>query len=136
VHVLKIGNDETGRVNPGNTEVLETAPLGGSIQGYCTIIGHHSQGMVCEVTVTGTATGAATGNAAGNAAAEHNHEAVAGDNPHVTVPSMAELGTHREGFKAFGDSLKPAPSTTVHEYTWVATEERREVAPGIEQVQW
>ena len=24
----------------------------------------------------------------------------------------------------------------MHEYTWVATEEKREVAPGIEQVQW
>ena len=136
VHDLKIGNDETGRVNPGNTAVLETAPLGESIQGYCTIVGHHSQGMVFDVTVTGTATGTATGNAAGNAAGEHNHEAVAGDNPHVTVPSMAELGTQREGFKAFDASLKPALSTTVHEYTWVATEEKREVAPGIEQVQW
>src|SRR5699024_4220862 len=47
-----------------------------------------------------------------------------------------ELGTQREGFKAFDASLKPAPSITVHEYTWVATEEKREVAPGIEQVQW
>src|SRR5690625_480986 len=74
VHDLKIGNDETGRVNPGDTAVLETAPLGESIQGYCTIVGHHSQGMVFDAAVTGTDTGKATGNAADNDEGAHSHE--------------------------------------------------------------
>ena len=142
VHDLKIGRDETGRVNPGETTVLETAAIAKDMQGYCTIVGHHSQGMVFDVAVTDAAPAGedeAAGDAAGSVAgdsAQHNHESAAGDNPHVTVPSMAQLGTSREGFEAFDARLAPAPSDSVHEYTWVATEEVREVAPGVEQLQW
>lgn len=127
VHDLKIGGDETGRVNPGETAVLETVAIDQNIQGYCTIVGHFSQGMVFDVKVS---------DATGSDELEHDHEVVAGENPHVAVPSMAELGLNREGFEAFDPSLDPAPSHTVHEYTWVATEEVREVAPGVEQLQW
>lgn len=50
-HDLRIGNAQTPRVDPGRTQSLEYGPVGESIQGYCTIVGHRQLGMVFDVVV-------------------------------------------------------------------------------------
>ncbi|MDK4310264.1 multicopper oxidase domain-containing protein [Corynebacterium accolens] len=129
VHDLKIGDAETGRVDPGDTVQLDAGVIDSSIEGYCTIAGHRLQGMTFDVNV-----GDSTSSTGGH---DHHHHAVAGaSNPHVDVPSAAELGASREGFKAHDASLAPAANTTTHEETWSMTEEIVEVAPGVKQMQW
>ena len=51
VHDLKIGDAETGRVDPGDTVQLDAGVIESSIEGYCTIAGHRLQGMTFNVNV-------------------------------------------------------------------------------------
>ncbi|WP_430517002.1 cupredoxin domain-containing protein, partial [Corynebacterium striatum] len=89
VHDLKIGDNETGRVEPGKTVELDAGIINESTQGYCTIAGHKAQGMVLQINTTDDAAGAAStaGSAgeAGDAQHEHHHSA-----SHPDVPSAAE----------------------------------------------
>ena len=122
VHDLKIGDAETGRVDPGDTVQLDAGVIESSIEGYCTIAGHRLQGMTFNVNV---------GESAPRTGGHDHHHAVAGaSNPHVKVPSAAELGAFREGFNAYDASLAPAANTTVHAETWSMTEEIVEASPA------
>lgn len=127
VHDLKIGEAETGRVNPGDSVVLDAGVISETVEGYCTIAGHRTQGMTFDV-VAGDAPAGGSG---------ASSSVAGGANPHVDVPTAAErqsdLGPE---FAAFDPRLEAAPSGRVHEHTWVMTEEIREVAPGVEQKQW
>lgn len=134
VHDLKIGEAETGRINPGDSAVLDAGVIGQSIEGYCTIAGHRTQGMTFMVNVTGAAPGAGAGGGEQNAGAGAGAGA---ENPYVKVPTAAELEKDPgPDFQAFDPKLQPAPAATTHEYEWVITEETREVAPGVEQTRW
>ncbi|HCD4226894.1 TPA: multicopper oxidase domain-containing protein [Corynebacterium striatum] len=134
VHDLKIGDNETGRVEPGKTVELDAGIINESTQGYCTIAGHKAQGMVLQINTTDDAAGAAStaGSAgtAGDAQHEHHHSA-----SHPDVPSAAERTKKRDDFKAFDARLAKAEGTT-HEETWTMTEEEVEVAPGVKQTRW
>ncbi|APT93732.1 membrane protein [Corynebacterium phocae] len=134
VHDLKIGDVETGRVNPGDTVVLDTEPLTESIEGYCTIAGHKLHGMVFQVNVLD---GDQSDEQGGTAAHGHGEGTAAsgGGNPLVDVPTQAQRTAPREGFAAFDAALAPA-TAGVHEHRWVMTEEVQEVAPGVEQQRW
>lgn len=132
-HDLKIAGKETGRIKAGDTATLDAGVFNETTVGWCTIAGHRAQGMEFTVNVTDSAAAAPLAGASDGA---HNHE-VAAANPYITVPSSADrLKDPGEGFTAFDPKLDPAPTGKVHEYTWVATEEIREVAPGVEQAQW
>lgn len=50
-HDLRIGRDQTPRIDPGNEATLDYGPVGRDIQGYCTIVGHRASGMVFDVRV-------------------------------------------------------------------------------------
>lgn len=50
-HDLRIGDAQTPRIDPGRTQTLEYGPVGESIQGYCTIVGHRQLGMVFDIIV-------------------------------------------------------------------------------------
>lgn len=124
-HDLKINGAETGRIKAGDTVTLDAGVFNETTVGWCTIAGHRAQGMELTVNVAGSATGG------------HDHAMAPAANPHVEVPDSAKrLQDPGEGFQAFDPKLNPAPTGTTHEYTWVATEEVREVAPGVEQAQW
>ena len=57
VHDLRFPNGaRTGRVQPGDTAELLVGQLTETTTGWCTIAGHHAQGMEITVTVTGTTT--------------------------------------------------------------------------------
>ena len=124
VHDLKIGDAETGRVDPGETVQLDAGVIDSSVEGYCTIAGHKMQGMTFQVNV-------GDGPAAG-----HDHAVSSASNPHVDVPTAAELGAQRDDFSAFDATLQPAAETKTHKETWTMTEEVVEVAPGIKQMRW
>lgn len=51
-HDLRIGDQQTPRIDPGNEEILTFGPVSRDIQGYCTIVGHRAAGMVFDVRVT------------------------------------------------------------------------------------
>ena len=124
VHDLKIGDNETGRVEPGKTVELDAGLIEETSQGYCTIAGHKAQGMVFDVNVTDAP-------AEGDAMAGMHHHSAS----HPDVPSAAERTQEREGFKAF-DAVLPAAKATTHEETWTMTEDEVEVAPGVKQTRW
>lgn len=123
VHDLKIGDAETGRVDPGDTVALDAGVINESIEGLCTIAGHSIQGMKFMVNV-----GEGDAAAAGGAGAS-------GDEPIREVPTAADLTAPDDDFEAFDPKLASA-NGTVHEETWTMTEEIREVAPGVKQMQW
>ncbi|HIX79050.1 MAG TPA: multicopper oxidase domain-containing protein, partial [Candidatus Corynebacterium faecipullorum] len=127
VHDLKIGREETGRVEPGETVQLDAGVIEESVEGYCTIAGHKMQGMTFMVNVGESSSG------------EHDHagasESTDSAGAPATVPSAAERMSAREGFEAFDASLAPAQGD-LHEETWVMTEEEMEVAPGVRQTRW
>ena len=102
VHDLKIGDAETGRVDPGETVQLDAGVIDSSVEGYCTIAGHKMQGMTFQVNV-------GDGPAAG-----HDHAVSSASNPHVDVPTAAELGAQRDDFSAFDATLQPAAETKTH----------------------
>ena len=52
VHDLKIGDAETGRVDPGETVQLDAGVIDSSEEGYCTIAGHMT--MRCPLLATRT----------------------------------------------------------------------------------
>ena len=50
-HDLKLGNEYTGRIDPGDTVVHDFGVFTESTQGWCTIAGHKAMGMVFDVVV-------------------------------------------------------------------------------------
>lgn len=133
IHDLKIGDAESGRIDPGASTTFDAGVMTESVEGYCTIAGHKQQGMVFQVNVTGDASGEA-GSTGGISGHEHMMSA-GGSNPYVDVPDSATRTAARDGFTAIDPALAPV-SGTVHEERWVMTEETLEVAPGVEQVRW
>lgn len=52
-HDLKIGAEHSGGIPPGRTIVHDFGTFTEDTQGWCTLAGHKSQGMVYDVAVTG-----------------------------------------------------------------------------------
>lgn len=52
-HDLKIGAEHSGGIPPGRTIVHDFGTFTDYTQGWCTLAGHKSQGMVYDVAVTG-----------------------------------------------------------------------------------
>lgn len=121
-HDLTLNGVTTPLIDPGDTVTLDAGVFTDNTQGYCTVAGHKSQGMVFDVVVTGSAVSAA--------------EAPATDSL-VEVPSSAERLSHEITDAIWRDpELDPAPTGTVHDVEMTVTEEIREVAPGHRQLQW
>lgn len=117
-HDLKLGNEYTGRIDPGDTVVHDFGVFTESTQGWCTIAGHKAMGMVFDV-VVGSASPSATPSAA-------PRPVVAADGPD-------------SGLVYRDPALPPAPDAperTVHEHTWHVAESERQVAPGVTQPVW
>lgn len=130
-HDLKIGDDETGIIDPGETVTLETEPITASDQGYCTLPGHRAAGMVFDVEVTG------------GEGAEGDGAAVAtGPNTGVGKginPDDAELDPNAEpsaDHVVRDPNLEPAPGGDVHTLTLEARDVEMELAPGVKQMMW
>lgn len=117
-HDLKLGNEYTGRIDPGDTVVHDFGVFTESTQGWCTIAGHKAMGMVFDV-VVGSASPSTSPSAA-------PRPVVAADGPD-------------DGLVYRDPALPPAPDAperTVHEHTWHVAESERQVAPGVTQPVW
>ncbi|MCO6394330.1 multicopper oxidase domain-containing protein [Corynebacterium sp. MC-18] len=117
-HDLKLGNEYTGRIDPGDTVVHDFGVFTESTQGWCTIAGHKAMGMVFDV-VVGSASPSTSPSAA-------PRPVVAADGPD-------------DGLVYRDPALPPAPDAperTVHEHTWHVAKSERQVAPGVTQPVW
>ena len=52
-HDLKIGAEHSGAIPPGRTVVHDFGTFAEDTQGWCTLAGHKSQGMVYDIAVAG-----------------------------------------------------------------------------------
>ena len=122
VHDLVLATGQsTGRLAPGASATVDVGVVGRSIEGWCSIVGHRQQGMVLHIRTEG---GDDT---------DGGHAGHAGGGPAPKVDLLADPGPD---FVARDARLAPAPSGTVHRYTFEATEVAGDVAPGAEQTLW
>lgn len=129
-HDLSLNGVRTELIDPGDSATLDAGVVTGDLEGWCTVAGHRSQGMLLDVVVTDTS--ASSGGGLGD-----RPTAAVGSNPFAEVPTSADRLNHDITDTVFHDPvLPPAPASTVHELAFTVTEEIREVAPGHRQVQW
>jgi len=130
-HDLKIGSKQTPILKPGEKAVLKTTAMEATTQGYCTLPGHRSAGMVMDINVVGESGGANTQQVSQGAANTGIGEGI--DPNDAKIDPTAEPA---KGFKAKDPVLQPAPGGTVHDLTFEATDKDIEVAPGVTQKIW
>lgn len=136
-HDLSLNGVKTELIDPGDSATLDAGEIAGDTEGWCTVAGHRSQGMLLDVVVTDTDTGTGTGTTASPTGGHEDHRAAPGAAPVAEVPTSADRLNHDVTDAVFHDAvLPPAPASTIHELDLTVTEEVREVAPGHRQVQW
>ena len=112
----------TPRIVQGQEAVLDLGVVGGSRQGWCTVMGHKAMGMVFDIVVTG-------GGPAASASAPSSASAA----PSAALRPGAAFSSD---FTARDANLPTRPESGVHRLTWTITEAVAEVAPGVRQVRW
>ncbi len=118
-HDLVIGTARSPRVAPGDRTELDVGVVGGSILGYCSVVGHRQMGMTFEVVVDDEPVAAEPAPQDGNG---HHPGHPSGEAPPlagVLDPVLPPLGPQR-----------------VHRVTLTARELPLEVAPGVWQRRW
>ncbi len=124
-HDLVIGEHETGRVQPGETAVLDAGVITESIQGYCSVAGHKQMGMTIDIVVVESA-GPSDGGRTSDPHAEHTGPTAIPDGAgEIDEPISAEL-----------PALETGEGPVTHEVTLTVTEVPLEVAPGLYQTRW
>ncbi|WP_408015941.1 multicopper oxidase domain-containing protein [Rhodococcus chondri] len=123
-HDLVLANGtRTGRIAPGDTATLDAGVIGSAVDGWCSVAGHRRMGMTLTVRPTGS-----PGNSAHT---EHGSDATSPAS-HDVARSLAT--DPDAGFAAY-DPVTP-PAEADHRITLAATDETREVSPGITQRLW
>ncbi|AXH96531.1 multicopper oxidase domain-containing protein [Ornithinimicrobium avium] len=134
LHDLQLLGQRTPRLSAGETATLDVGVVTGSVQGWCTIVGHRQMGMVLDVVVTGGGTDAA----AATTHPDHGGAGTAGTAGGTAYPAPVRIDPDATVGHPVDPVLPPltTKSGTVHRLTMTATEEELEVAPGITQVRW
>lgn len=119
-HDLVIGDVQSSRVQPGQSETINFGTQSYSQEGYCSVAGHRQMGMTLDVVVDGSEAG--TGGHDSHAATQ-------------TIPDVdgAEIG---EVYPAALEPLPESDGPVTHEVTFTVTEVPLEVAPGLWQTRW
>lgn len=117
-HDLKIGDVETGRIQPGQTVTTNFGVMTTTQQGYCTVAGHREMGMTLDVVVLG-------GSEADHSAHTPQSSIAPPDGAVVSEPIPAEL-----------PPLGADNGPVTHEVTLTVTEVPLEIAPGLYQTRW
>jgi nitrite reductase (NO-forming) len=143
-HDLRLATGErTPLLGAGQSAVLKLAPLGGQVEGWCTVAGHRAAGMTMRIVPVGALAGPGTG-AAGNAGAgegtaEHGAHGAHGAADAAGAPQAGlDLGVPvSAGWRPYDAVLKPAPGGAEHEVE-IRVDDRAvlEVAPGVRQRMW
>ncbi|MEO3785517.1 multicopper oxidase domain-containing protein [Actinocorallia sp. B10E7] len=124
-HDLRLATGEqTPLLSAGESATLTLPPLTGPVEGWCTVAGHRAAGMTMQIKVTGDP-----------AATHSDHSQHSGMN--VMDGSALDLAADPSpSWKPYDAALRPAPGGTEHKVELHATEEKPEVAPGVEQEMW
>ena len=145
-HDLTFDNGATtGVINPGETKTVDAGIISADQEGYCSVAGHRSLGMVFKVKVTGaSANQVAQGGHNHGSAGTHNH-AASGSTPTLMTVANSKIDMSAapgSGYK-YRDPNIPAPNTatqvngkTVRKVTLEVEEVDREVAPGVTVHMW
>lgn len=140
-HDLTFDNGATtGTINPGETKTVDAGVITADQEGYCSVAGHRSLGMVFKV----KATGASSQQVASGDHTNHNHAAT-GNVPTLMTVANGKIDMSAapgSGYK-YRDPNIPAPNTatqvngkTVRKVTLEVEEVDREVAPGVTVHMW
>jgi len=122
-HDLKVeGTTGTEMIKPGASADVVIGPFTASTSAWCTVPGHKEAGMVMAINVVGGSGGDSSG-APPTTAMSHGAMIDAKAKPSQTWEPRDPV-------------LPPAPSGTVHEVAFDATEVEMEVAPGVTQMMW
>ncbi len=120
-HDLVLANGaKTRRLRPGTSQTLDAGVLAGSLDGWCSVVGHRQMGMRFTVRVIG-----------GSASAHP-----ASPSPTATTTPVDLHGTPGPDVRATDARLAPATKTTTHRVTLTVTEAELQVAPGVWQRRW
>lgn len=145
-HDLTFDNGATtGVINPGETKTVDAGVITADQEGYCSVAGHRSLGMVFKVKATGaSANQVAQGDHNHGSAGGHNH-AASGSTPTLMTVANSRIDMSAapgSGYK-YRDPNIPAPNTaeqvngkTVRKVTLEVEEVDREVAPGVTVHMW
>lgn len=145
-HDLTFDNGATtGTINPGETKTVDAGVITADQEGYCSVAGHRSLGMVFKVKATGaSANQVAQGGHNHGSAGTHNH-AASGSTPTLMTVANSKIDMSAapgSGYK-YRDPNIPAPNTaekvngkTVRKVTLDVQEVDREVAPGVTVHMW
>ena len=145
-HDLTFDNGATtGTINPGETKTVDAGVITADQEGYCSVAGHRSLGMVFKVKATGaSANQVAQGDHNHGSAGTHNHAATG------NVPTLMTVANGKIDMSAapgsgyqYRDPNIPALNTatqvngkTVRKVTLEVQEVDREVAPGVTAHMW
>ena len=145
-HDLTFDNGATtGTINPGETKTVDAGVITADQEGYCSVAGHRSLGMVFKVKATGaSANQVAQGGHNHGSTGTHNH-AASGSTPTLMTVANSRIDMSAapgSGYK-YRDPNIPAPNTatqvngkTVRKVTLEVEEVDREVAPGVTVHMW
>ena len=145
-HDLTFDNGATtGTINPGETKTVDAGIISADQEGYCSVAGHRSLGMVFKVKATGaSANQVAQGGHNHGSTGTHNHAAT-GSTPTLMTVANSRIDMSAapgSGYK-YRDPNIPAPNTatqvngkTVRKVTLEVEEVDREVAPGVTVHMW
>ena len=145
-HDLTFDNGATtGVINPGETKTVDAGVITADQEGYCSVAGHRSLGMVFKVKATGaSANQVAQGDHNHGSTGTHNH-AASGSTPTLMTVANSRIDMSAapgSGYK-YRDPNIPAPNTatqvngkTVRKVTLEVEEVDREVAPGVTVHMW
>ena len=145
-HDLTFDNGATtGVINPGETKTVDAGVITADQEGYCSVAGHRSLGMVFKVKATGaSANQVAQGDHNHGSTGTHNH-AASGSAPTLMTVANSRIDMSAapgSGYK-YRDPNIPVPNTatqvngkTVRKVTLEVEEVDREVAPGVTVHMW
>ena len=115
-HDLTLNGVTSKRLAPGESTTLDAGLASTSTQGYCTVVGHRSMGMVFDLAVTGSTASASAS---------------------PTATGMAGMGHSDIPLTRTVDATAPAtPADHLHQVTLHVQEVPLEVAPGVWQTRW
>ncbi|MGK2309872.1 multicopper oxidase domain-containing protein [Cutibacterium sp. V947] len=116
VHDLQFANGaHSPRLDPGARATVNAGIITGPTEGWCTIVGHKSMGMVLKVQVSGV-----------SGAGEHDDHMGSTD-PRRTIDLTKAPG---KGFETRDAVVPPLLAGRVHKMTLTAKESVQEIAPG------
>lgn len=125
-HDLVVANGaRTGRIDPGETTTLDVGLVGGQLDGWCSVAGHRQMGMTLTVQPAGVV----------DDLAHAEHESGAETMSLTSSDVSRSLSAHPGAGFVVHDPVAPEASAD-HRITLTATDEQREVAPGITQRLW